>query len=73
MLDAEQDPEKGSKYNIEEVNVVIAMLQSFLGRGFMGRSIAVVTGYTLQFVKIQEQLRALQYETVFQGQHFIFT
>ncbi len=25
----------------------------------MGRSIAVVTGYTLQFVKIQEQLRAL--------------
>ncbi len=56
---AEQGPEKGSKFNMAEVNVVIAMLQSFLDRGFTGRSIAVVTGYTLQFVKIQEALRAL--------------
>ena len=56
---AEQGPEKGSKFNIEEVNIVIEMLKSFLGRGVSGRSIAVVTGYTLQFAKIQEQIRAL--------------
>ncbi|CAF9937889.1 MAG: hypothetical protein ALECFALPRED_007445 [Alectoria fallacina] len=38
----------------------MGMLKAFLGFGVNGGHIAVVTGYALQFEKIQEQLRRLQ-------------
>lgn len=45
---------------MQEVEVVMGMLKAFLGFGVNGGHIAVVTGYALQFEKIQEQLRRLQ-------------
>ena len=55
----QEGPDNGSKYNLREVEVVMSMLKTFLGFGANARGIAVVTGYTLQFEKIQEQLRGL--------------
>lgn len=57
----ENGPPNGSRVNLQEVEVVIGMLRSFLsrGQGRMGRNIAVVTAYTLQFSQIQNKVREM--------------
>ena len=55
----EEGPQNGSRYNLQEVNVVIGILKAFLGLAKIGGNIAVLTAYALQFIQIKEQIRLL--------------
>ena len=56
----EDGPPQGSKLNLKEVETIVGMLKSFLAlNDTMGPNIAVVTGYTLQFTRIQKAIQEM--------------